>query len=169
MSHPSRNGYTLIELSVTISVGSSLMMLAVGLLHQTMNLTSTARTRAAQHHTLDRLTQDFRQDVHVTTEAALTDPQHLELLRADGTAVRYQIEPARIRREERLEGAIVRREDYVLGEGLVVTFETMDQPERAAFQLRAPSANAGAGPSPTRQVAAVLGRKLAHQRAEVSP
>lgn len=60
-----RAAHTLVELVVSMTVGSALMVLAVGLLHQSLSLASTARTRANQFRTLDRLAQDFRRDAHL--------------------------------------------------------------------------------------------------------
>ena len=39
-----RAAHTLVELVVSMTVGSALMVLAVGLLHQSLSLASTART-----------------------------------------------------------------------------------------------------------------------------
>lgn len=170
----SRRGYTLIELCVTMSVGSGLMVLAVGLVHQSLTLASTARSRADQHRTFDRLTNDFRSDVHLATGADANDPQRLELRRDGGAIVRYEsvggdANRTRIRREQRVDGTVVRQEFYQFESSLVVAFEALEQPARLSVELSAESIPIGQSRIPSRQITAVLGRRLAHQRGEVSP
>ncbi len=170
----SRNAYTLIELCVTMSVGSALMVLTVGLLHQALSLASTARSRADQHRTFDRLAHDFRQDVHLAATASASDPQRLELTRDDGAVVLYESvdddsDRTRIRRVQRVDGTIVRQEDYRIDAPLVVAFESLEQPSRMSVRFAAESAPVGPSRIASRQITAVLGRRLAHQRAEVSP
>ncbi len=84
-----RAAHTLVELVVSMTVGSALMVLAVGLLHQSLSLASTARTRANQFRTLDRLAQDFRRDAHLATSVVTPDAQRLELTTEDGGVIRY--------------------------------------------------------------------------------
>lgn len=170
----SRTGYTLIELCVTMSVGSALMVLAVGLVHQALSLASTARSRADQHRTFDRLAHDFREDIHLAVAATANDPQRLELTRDGGAIVLYESvdvesDRIRIRREQRVDGTIVRQEDYQIDSSLVVAFEALEQPARVSVRFASESTPIGRSRVPSRQVTAVLGRRLAHQRAEVSP
>ena len=46
MSRKRYAGYTLIELSITMTVGSTLMILSVGLIHQAMRYHSVTRDRS---------------------------------------------------------------------------------------------------------------------------
>ena len=49
-----REAFTLVELTVTMSAGSAMMILAIGLLHQSMSLATVARQRADhQRHPID--------------------------------------------------------------------------------------------------------------------
>ena len=46
MPRSHRYAFTLVELCVTMSAGSAMMILAIGLLHQSMSLATVARHRA---------------------------------------------------------------------------------------------------------------------------
>ena len=48
-------GFTLIELSITMTIGSFLLVLSVGLIHQVMRFNSVTQNRAFEHRVLDRL------------------------------------------------------------------------------------------------------------------
>ena len=78
-------------------------------------------------------------------------------------------EGTRIEREESTDGSIVRREAYQFAMPVVVTFETPDQPASVAFTLASQPDAIGHDRTATRQIRAVLGRRLAMQRAEVNP
>ncbi len=163
-----RNAYSLVELMVTMSIGSSLMMLAVGLVHQSFTLASTAKSRIDHQRTTDRLTHDFRQDAHRASDAMVDQPQQVELIRSDGVRVRYVVDGSHIQREESLNGQVQRREGYQLSENLLASFQTVDQPRRLILQL-SPTASNPPATSPARQVTAVLGRTLTHERGDVQP
>ena len=169
MSQRPRLAHTLIELSVTMSVGSALMILAVGLLHQTFALSSAAQSRADQHRTFERLARDFRQDVHAAASASSEQATTVDLVRDDGSTIRYRAEPQRIHREERDEGEITRREVYPFDRKLAIDFEILEQPDRVSVKIRVEPGAIGPEVTPPRTLTAALGRRLAHQRAEVQP
>ena len=47
--------FTLVELCVTMSAGSAMMILAISMLHQSMSLATVSRQRADHQRSLDRL------------------------------------------------------------------------------------------------------------------
>jgi prepilin-type N-terminal cleavage/methylation domain-containing protein len=163
-----RNAYSLVELMVTMSIGSSLMLLAVGLVHQSFTLSSTAKSRIDHQRATDRLSHDFRQDVHRASEAIIDQPEQVELVRSDGVRIRYVADGSRVQREETLNGEVQRREAYRLSESLLATFQTVNQPRRLILQL-SPTASNLPVTTPARQVAAVLGRTLTHERGALKP
>lgn len=162
-------GYTLIELCVSMSVGSSLMVLAVGLLHQTLSLSSVAKSHADQHRAMERLAQDFRHDVHLAVAANVDEPTAIDLEREDGSIIRYRADSLRIRREQQSDGKIQRREEYQFARPVAVQFEILAQPDRVAVNIRSATDAIGPQTAPARTLGAALGRRLAHQRAEVNP
>lgn len=164
-----RIGHTLIELCVTMSIGSSLMVVAIGLVHQSLTLASAARGRAAAHRVIDRLAHDMRRDVHVSNEAEAISPQQIDVSWEDGSVVQYRIVDHRVQRVQLDNGTPVRRNAYELGESVVATFRLLNQPPRVVLSLQPAAAVEGPQPSTAREISAVIGRRLAHQRAEVMP
>jgi prepilin-type N-terminal cleavage/methylation domain-containing protein len=59
-----RNGFTMVELMITMSAASALMVLAIGLVHRAMLLESRGQQRADTHRTATRLSNQFRRDIH---------------------------------------------------------------------------------------------------------
>ena len=167
MNH--RPGHTLIELCVTMSIGSAVMAVAVGLVHQSLSLASAARQRAAAHRVIDRLSRDLRSDVHLAKDVTANSPQQIELSWEDGSVIQYRIVDHLVRRLQLDNGAMIRRDEYALGESVLATFRPLSQPPRVALVLQPTSAVEGPRPSVDREITAVIGRTLAHQRAEVTP
>ena len=164
----SRRAHTLIELCVTMSVGSALMVTTVGLLHQSLSLASTARGRAEAQRTVDRLANDFRHDVHLTASVTSLDAEQIELTRDDGSVVRYRVDQQQLRRAESSGEAIVRRESYSFDQAITIRFETIDDPRRVAVVLDPAALPHGPRRTPAHRITAVVGRRLALQQGELS-
>jgi hypothetical protein len=164
-----RQAHTLIELCVTMSVGSALMVTTVGLLHQSLSLASTARGRADAQRTVDRLANDFRRDVHLTASVTELDPEQIELTDNDGSVVQYRLDKQRLERSERSGDTIVRRESYSFDQAIAIRFETLDSPPRAAIVLEPAASSEGPRRTPAQRIMAVVGRRLALQQGELSP
>lgn len=169
-----RKAYTLIELCITMSIGSALMLLAIGLLHQSLSFASMARSQADFHRTLNRLARDFRNDVHLASSLDRENPQRIALTLNNGDVVQYEAEhikpnDVRIRRQRFQNEAAIDLEEYRIGSPVVIEFLALDQPRQATVELKAHSDSIAADRIPPRQITAVLGRRIAHERAEVSP
>jgi hypothetical protein len=163
-----RYAFTLIELSVTITAGSALMILAIGLLHQSMNLASIASDRADHQRTLERLAREFRSDVHHAVNCTVTANDDALLVLPDEMIVTYVVQTDRVTRKQRLGDKLVRQEVFPFGVPANATFESLESPRRAVLTV--------AGVSPVgdrtrvdRKVSAVIGRLIQHERGEVSP
>lgn len=134
-----RGGFTLTELLITMTAGGTLAILAVGMVHQTMHLTSATRREADEHRSVSRLANQFRQDVRmadqVLIESAssmrLTIPQHGEVTYVAETAacVRTHTEAS----TTAVAGDRVSRETYRLQPDGQVSFEMLEPPRRAAL------------------------------------
>jgi prepilin-type N-terminal cleavage/methylation domain-containing protein len=71
MNH--RPAFTLVELLISMSIGATLMALAIGVVHRTMNLQSAARAQEAGHRAAAQLSRQFRRDIHRSASVALND------------------------------------------------------------------------------------------------
>jgi hypothetical protein len=161
--------YTLVELSVAMTAGSTVMILAIGLLHQSMTLGSIARARADSHRTLNRLAHEFRGHVHQAKRCIAEPEQDIRIVMPDDSQVVYQVDGNRIDRRQQLNDGPIRRESFLLDEGTTATFEISQQPTRAILTVIRQPSRAIDVVRVDRKVAAVVGRRTAHENGEVSP
>ncbi len=168
-----RPAFTLIELVLTMTVGSSLMVLSIGLLQQSMRLATLARHRAETHRALDRLASEFRHDLHRAVQCSIEQPNRIDLVMGDSTEVSYIAQSNVVTREQGGGGEAqdasqpLRRESYDLGEGGSATFEKSDRADLASMTISTASV---AGPPRTdRHVTAAVGRLTRLESTEASP
>jgi prepilin-type N-terminal cleavage/methylation domain-containing protein len=117
-----RRGFTLIEMLVAITVGTTLAGIAVFLLYSLMKSHNTGREHLEYRRTLNRLAEQFRGDVHSMQKTSLDATETLcDLLpnMPDDTQLRYQCLEGRIDRSELQGEKIVRRESYMLPQGMM--------------------------------------------------
>ncbi len=86
-----RNGSTLVELTLSISAGSAVMLLAISLVHQTILVTEKSKHRTDHNRTLDQLAQCFRRDVHLAGEISPTEGSTMKLKCVDGSEIVYSV------------------------------------------------------------------------------
>ena len=92
----SRRAYTLIELSVVVSVSSALMVVAAGWIHQSMKFGAIVRSRQNTHHILLRLVSQLRDDVQRGKSMVMQGNNELVILASDSVKTTYTISPERI-------------------------------------------------------------------------
>jgi prepilin-type N-terminal cleavage/methylation domain-containing protein len=176
-----RRAFTLVELLITMAAGSALMLLAVGLVHQTMHLTSVARGRADEHRAISRLAAQFRHDVHRADDVFIESAQTVRIRSGEFGEVTYIVKPqgcVRVASGQPAERSGPERyahESFALQPGGGVYWELMDQPRRAAMSIYR-SERPGSeivlrplasdlpsqGRPPTLRVEAVIGRMTAN-------
>jgi prepilin-type N-terminal cleavage/methylation domain-containing protein len=161
-------GYTLIELSITMTVGSALLILSVGLIHQAMRYHSVTRDREAEHRTLDRLSSDFRRDTHLATHAKLRSSQELELFSNEQTVVRFRANEREITKENIQDGQLIHKESYELKRPIVGVFSVLSKPTMICLSIQSTNTSVGTKLAPQRQFTAALGRLVKHHTAEVT-
>ena len=153
-----RNAFTLVEMLMTMTMGSSLMLLAIGLVHQSMSMSKLAKIRGEHDQSLARLTQQFRVDVHLASELTSVSTDLLSLKFADNSLVTYKYGAANVTREKTGPGSEVARELFRFDERCLVTFANQLSPNRVVVQVERRMENTEV-PSPIDlQVVAVVGR-----------
>ena len=130
-----RKAFTLVELLTTMTVGSSIMLLAIGLVHQSMSMSKLAKNRWEHDQSLARLTQQFRNDVHSASEVILASEKSLSLKLADSSIVTYKCEAESVSWEKASPDAEVARDTFRFNEGCVPAFSTQTEPERIVLQV----------------------------------
>ena len=149
-----RRGFSLIEMLLTMTVGSALMALAMTLLQQAMTLSSQTRRQCDSDRATHRLCEQFRRDAH-TASAVTTNTSDETVFTVDSDSVIYRV----------LDGTVTRtksthqeKERYDLGAAASVTIEMLDQPERISLTVRRQPTLKHVGPRIDRQIAVTVGR-----------
>ncbi len=96
-----RTGSTLIELLLSMSAGSAVMLLAISLVHQTILVAQTSKHRSDHNRTLDQLAQCFRRDVHLANSISPTEGKTITIQCADATEIVYVVNASIVIRERK--------------------------------------------------------------------
>ncbi len=158
-----QRGFTLVEMIVTISTASVLLMLATGVVHSTMRFESMSRQRAEVHRAAVRLSHDFRHDVHRANGFRISDradqPHTIRLTLPEGSEVTYQVTRQRVLREQRLGAQQVARETYDFPANYQVMF-SQSAPQMAELTVEHHLQLVGVDPQTVVHVQAEVGRLL---------
>lgn len=158
--------FTLIEMMVSISVGSVLMALALGMVHRTMRVESAARAHQAVERTAARLSRQFRHDIHQTQSVALDRQQagspNLRLLLPAQHPITYRITNSGVLREQQQspESGPIRRELFTFPADHTLRFAEHHRPARAVLTLVRDDRLVGVPPQVRLHVEAVIGQFL---------
>jgi hypothetical protein len=125
-----RRGSMLIEQVALMGVSSSIFLIALGLLHQTLKYKRTSQMRTESVLATGRLSQQIRTDGLQCIEAKISSEETMELVLANTTTVRFRSSKNVVTREK-IEGMsnamqVVARESYFLGSNCNATFEVQD-------------------------------------------
>lgn len=130
-----RSAFTLVELLMSLTMGGSVMLLAIGLVHQSMSMSKLSKVRWEHDQSTARLAQQFRNDVHFASALTSASADLVELKLTDDSTITYKCEAARVIWEKTSSGSEVARELFQFDEGSRVTFSKEANPERVALQL----------------------------------
>jgi prepilin-type N-terminal cleavage/methylation domain-containing protein len=162
-----RRGFTLVEVLVTMSVGSTLMVLAIGLVHQTLTLSTVARQRDDHLRSLNRLARQFRDDVHHSTACTVTTPDQLQLEMPDESVVTFRAESNRVTRMQPTSDGRTRKATFLLLSNSSTQFAVLDDPNRAVVTVARSTITVPHKDVVDRKTEAVVGRLSIHEQAEV--
>ncbi|QDV67841.1 hypothetical protein Poly24_15450 [Rosistilla carotiformis] len=149
-------GFTLVELVVAMSFGSVLMLLAIGIVHQSLTFSQLGQARADQDRALVRLDRQFRQDVHRSEGFEQSDPQTLQLT-IDDSRVVYTFGTHTIQRQTEVNDKQQDRELFELNDRSQIELLTLDAPQRLGIVVRSDPQLHGVAPRTDRQIIAVPG------------
>ena len=156
--------FTLIEMLASISMGSVLMALALGMVHRTMRDESTARTNAQIERTAARLSRQFRNDVdqaqRVLFDNQQPDAPLFRLVLADQHPILYQIEKSGVLREQQQGDKRTHRDFFSFSDDHALRFAELAEPPRAVLTLERDTKLVGISPQVKLHVEAVIGQFL---------
>ena len=128
-----RHGSTLVELVLSMSAGSAVMLLAISLVHQSMTLNESSRHRSDQNRVLDQLALRFRGDVHSAMDIDVDAESAMSIKSLDGSVVTYVAKNRSIVRERKNAVGGNEQERYVLADSCETIFQKLSNPMRASL------------------------------------
>lgn len=169
-----QRGFTLVELSASLAVGSVLLVLATGVVHRTMRIESIMRDNAAVERAALRLSRDFRYDAHRAESFSLNRPTAdqpmLQLVLPGQAPVTYRVEGSGVLREQSNNDTQIHRERYSFSDNFHVQFAELPAPRRVVLTLERKTELVGIPPRIELHVEAVIGQFLQFsQTEETSP
>lgn len=118
-----REGFTLVEMIVVLAIGSTVLTLAIGMVHQSMLISSAAKSGCQRQQATNRFLEQFRCDIHQGTTVDCDSPDSLMVFSSDDSKILYRTEHNRILREQFKARQLLRREELFLDERGLAAFE----------------------------------------------
>jgi prepilin-type N-terminal cleavage/methylation domain-containing protein len=132
----SRHGFTLVELLVTMTAGSMLLLLAIEVLHRSMTSASHLEDIGRSQSSWARLGNQLRHDVHGASRAELVGASALQLHYKSGAQIEYLIDGTQVRRVATDESTDKQaNERYRFNSQQIVSFQQWDEPPRVEVKL----------------------------------
>ena len=139
---PDRRGASLLETMVVVSVSSTLMLIAVGWIHQSFKLSSGLRDRQRQHQSLLRLGRDLRDDAHRAIAVEKNENEEVRFRVEDaetekGIVILYRRDAGGfVRLTQRVaDNEVLSQERYHLDRGALVRWDTSGLPDRIGLAV----------------------------------
>ncbi len=132
-----RRGISLIEMMVAITCVSILLGLCAVSIQTLWRAAGDGQARRTAAAGLNRLAEQFREDVHAASPPGDGDPSEskLHLSLENGITVAYETRAGRVERVESAAGKVTRRESYVIGRDRSARFEHRDDGPRRFLAL----------------------------------
>ncbi len=162
-------GFTLIEMMAAMTVSSTLLVLATGMIHQAMRLQTRGRQQAARQQTALHLASQFRRDVQRSRQASLGRDGAvltLEPGRIGEAAITYTAQDGKVVRDQLRADRRHGREPFRFTPDCLAHFELLPGPRRAVLVVTRPVDRLGGKERLELHVEAVVDRHRAGPFAE---
>lgn len=130
-----RVGFSLIESMLAVTLGSVVMVMAVGLVHRSMAYHADTQSRIEISHAFNRFTESFRRDVHGATQVQIAN-NNLTLVNELGESIRYFANGRQLNCE-RILNNVKHSEHVELAPDQTVEFIWSRSPQLCSLELRA--------------------------------
>ncbi len=120
-------GFTLIELIVSMSIGSLLTSLAIGVVIQSMTMTTSTTAWIDEERAANRLVEQFRRDARHASTFIVESAQNVAMQLSSG-AVTYRVEENQVIREETFSDDVAARDRFFVGWHRTVAFAETTNP-----------------------------------------
>lgn len=164
-----QRAFSLVEMVTAISVGSVLMVLAMGTVHRAMRIESTARDRDASQRTSARLARQFRHDLHRAKSVSLDRQEIVTTLLLeypDQPSIAYRVIDNGLLRERQLSDPQLQREEFLYPEHFQVELGILPSPQRATLTVRYETQLVNVSPRIQLHLEAVSGQLLRLSQSE---
>ena len=161
-----RHGSTLVELVLSMSAGSAVMLLAISLVHQAMALNEGSRHRSDHNRVLDQLAQRFRGDVHSAMDIDVDADNAMSIKSLDGSVVTYVAKNHSIVRERKKAVGGNEQERFVLADASAGVFQKLSSPARASIVVSHHSGLQGIPPRVDLAIQTMVGQWSTLERSE---
>lgn len=128
-------GSMLVELLMSMAAGSTLMLLAIGLVHQSLTISREGAHDIDRIRTVAQLASQFRHDAHRAAEATAESETELHMKLSDESEVVYRVSDHRLTRRHELSSGQVQSESFNFDSSDSVTLVAPDEPKRAELRI----------------------------------
>lgn len=163
-----RYGFTLIELLLVMSVGSTIMLVSIGLVHRTLTNVSEAVDRSENLLAWNRLVRSVRADVHAAIDAQVSASGDLKLEIPDDRDVNYHSKINLTTVEQSAADGRSRRDSFAFLKDTEIRFEKLDSPARISVAAVRTSQATGDQTVIDRRVEVSLGRMRAMEKGGIN-
>ena len=124
-----RRGSNLIEMIVVITLSSTVMIIAVGWIHQSMKLGSIIRERQRHHQSLMRLSRQLRDDVRSGESMSMSSGTELVIRQDESKTCSYAIGPNGILFQARRKDEVIQQDFFRTSPSVNIVWETSEMPD----------------------------------------
>lgn len=125
-----RRGSSLLETMIAVSVSATILLVAIGWIHQSFKLARTVKQKQQHHQQLMRLSDQFRQDVRLCQQVSRDADGRLVLSGEERGDVVYEIDGDVVSRAHlSADAAKTHREKYPLVPGSVIHWDDTELPQ----------------------------------------
>lgn len=132
-----RRGSSLLETMIAVSISATILLLAIGWIHQSFKLAKTVNQKQQHHQQLIRLADQFRQDVRLCQEASRDADGRLVLGSQQHGDVVYEVDGGSVSRTKLSTiAANTHRESYPLASGSDIRWDDTELPQWLTLLVR---------------------------------
>lgn len=132
-----RRGTSLIETMIAVSVSATILLVAIGWIHQSFKLAKAVKQKQQHHQQLIRLGDQFRQDVRLCQQASRDADGRLVLRSQQRGDVMYEIDESAISRTHlSTVTEKTHREKYPLASGSDIRWDDAELPQWITLMVR---------------------------------
>lgn len=158
---------------VAMTVGGTVMMTAISMVHHSFDWSNIARHRRMDDQTFFNLSRQLRSDIHLSSDASVSIKDDstgnaLNLTTDTGDSVTYTIEGQTVTRLETHEQATVRRERYRWKRPRRLTFTRVDADNQIQLDAKSITPFPESEVPLWRSIRVSIGLRLRHQNGDIA-